>query len=145
MDEGRLAAICSRYGIARLMIFGSVARGTAGPSIDVDILYDLLPGRRLGWEIEDLTPSFPSCSGAGSTCCRQRRCTSVCAQLSWRKLDRCMQRDVLLPEQMIEAADQAVALVKRRRSTGSGSRSDPPRRFAVELHRPGRGFSPAVG
>lgn len=55
VDEGRLAAVCSRYGIARLMVFGSVARGTAEPSSDVDILYDLLPGRRLGWEIEDLT------------------------------------------------------------------------------------------
>ena len=55
VDEGRLAAVCSRYGIARLMICGSVARGTAEPSSDVDILYDLLPGRRLGWEIEDLT------------------------------------------------------------------------------------------
>jgi hypothetical protein len=55
VDEGRLAAVCSRYGIARLMIFGSVARGTAQPSSDVDILDELLPGRRLGWEIEDLT------------------------------------------------------------------------------------------
>ena len=55
VDEGRLAAVCSRSGIARLMIFGSVARGTAQPSSDVDILDELLPGRRLGWEIEDLT------------------------------------------------------------------------------------------
>ena len=111
VDGGRLAAVCSRYGVGRLVIFGSVARGTAGPSIDVDILYDLLPGRRLGWEIEDLTPSFPSCSGAGSTCCRERRCTSVCAQLSSRRLGHCMRRDVLLLEQMIAAAEQAVALV----------------------------------
>jgi len=55
VDTERLAAVCSRYGIAQLMIFGSVARGTAEPSSDVDILYELLPGRRLGWEIEDLT------------------------------------------------------------------------------------------
>ena len=38
VDTERLAAVCSRYGIARLMIFGSVARGTAEPSSDVDIL-----------------------------------------------------------------------------------------------------------
>ena len=63
MDEGRLAAICSRYGIARLMIFGSVARGTAGPSSDVDILDELLPGRRLGWEIEDLTDELSELLG----------------------------------------------------------------------------------
>ena len=37
------------------MLFGSVARGTAQPSSDVDVLYELLPGRRLGWEIEDVT------------------------------------------------------------------------------------------
>ena len=63
MNEGRLAAVCSRYGIARLMIFGSVARGTADPSSDVDILYDLLPGRRLGWEIDDLTDELSELFG----------------------------------------------------------------------------------
>jgi predicted nucleotidyltransferase len=55
VDEGRLAAVCARYGIARLMIFGSVARGTAEPSSDIDVLYEVQPGRRLGWEIEDLS------------------------------------------------------------------------------------------
>ena len=46
VDEVRLAAVCARYGIARLMIFGSVARGMADPSSDVDVLYELQPGRR---------------------------------------------------------------------------------------------------
>jgi predicted nucleotidyltransferase len=55
VDEARLAAVCARYGVARLMIFGSVARGTSEPSSDVDVLYELQPGRRLGWEIEDLS------------------------------------------------------------------------------------------
>jgi hypothetical protein len=55
VDETRLAEVCERYGVGRLMIFGSAARGTAGPASDVDILYELRPGRRLGWEIEDLT------------------------------------------------------------------------------------------
>jgi predicted nucleotidyltransferase len=55
VDEARLAAVCARYGVARLMIFGSVARGTAEPSSDVDVLYELQPGRRLRWEIEDLS------------------------------------------------------------------------------------------
>ena len=63
MDEGRLAAICSRYGIARLMIFGSVARGNAEPSSDIDILYEVLPDRRLGWEIEDLTDELSELFG----------------------------------------------------------------------------------
>ena len=55
VDEARLADVCAGYGVARLMIFGSVARGTAEPSSDVDVLYELQPGRRLGWEIEDLS------------------------------------------------------------------------------------------
>jgi predicted nucleotidyltransferase len=63
VDEARLAAVCARYGVARLMIFGSVARGTAEPSSDVDVLYELQPGRRLGWEIEDLSDELSGLFG----------------------------------------------------------------------------------
>ena len=63
LDETRLAAVCARYGVARLMIFGSVARGTAEPSSDVDVLYELQPGRRLGWEIEDLSDELSALFG----------------------------------------------------------------------------------
>jgi predicted nucleotidyltransferase len=63
VDQGQLAAVCERYGIARLMIFGSVARGTAEPTSDLDILYELLPGRRLGWEIEDLADELSKLFG----------------------------------------------------------------------------------
>jgi uncharacterized protein len=63
VDEVRLAAVCACYGIARLMIFGSVARGTAEPSSDVDVLYELQPGRRLGWEIEDLSDELSELFG----------------------------------------------------------------------------------
>jgi hypothetical protein len=35
VDEGRLADICNRYGIAELKIFGSQTRGTAGPTSDI--------------------------------------------------------------------------------------------------------------
>jgi len=63
VDEVRLDAVCARYGIARLMIFGSVARGTAEPSSDVDVLYELQPGRRLGWEIEDLSDELSELFG----------------------------------------------------------------------------------
>ena len=54
VDEARLADVCARYGIARLLVFGSVARGTATSDSDIDVLYELEPGRRLGWEIEQL-------------------------------------------------------------------------------------------
>ena len=63
VDEARLAAVCARYGVARLMILGSVARGTAEPSSDVDVLYELQPGRRLGWEIEDLSDELSELFG----------------------------------------------------------------------------------
>jgi uncharacterized protein len=63
VDEALLAAVCARYGVARLMIFGSVARGTAEPSSDVAVLYELQPGRRLGWEIEDLSDELSELFG----------------------------------------------------------------------------------
>jgi len=54
VDEAALAAVCDRYGIAELKVFGSRARGTARPGSDIDVLYSLRPGRKLGWEIEQL-------------------------------------------------------------------------------------------
>ena len=63
VDEGRLADICDRYGIAKLQIFGSQARGTAGPDSDIDVLYTLRPGRRLGWEIEQLADELTGLFG----------------------------------------------------------------------------------
>lgn len=54
VDSAQLAELCLRFGIARLDVFGSVARGQDSPSSDVDVLYELLPGRHLGWEIEEL-------------------------------------------------------------------------------------------
>ena len=63
VDEGRLADICDRYGIAELQIFGSQARGTAGPTSDIDVLYTMRPGRRLGWEIEQLADELTGLFG----------------------------------------------------------------------------------
>ena len=53
-DPERLRAVCARYGVARLDVFGSAARGTATAGSDIDLLYTLQPGKRLGWAIEDL-------------------------------------------------------------------------------------------
>ncbi|WP_239382382.1 MULTISPECIES: nucleotidyltransferase family protein [unclassified Frankia] len=61
IDEGRLAAICDRYGIAELQLLGSQARGTA--TADSDILYTLQPGRRLGWDIEQLADDLADLFG----------------------------------------------------------------------------------
>ena len=58
IDASRLAELCRRYGIARLEVFGSVARGEQRPDSDVDLLYTLEGGRALGWEVESLTEVF---------------------------------------------------------------------------------------
>ncbi|MGH3469072.1 MAG: nucleotidyltransferase family protein [Thermocrispum sp.] len=63
VDQARLAAVCERYGVARLLVFGSVARGDATAASDVDVLYELLPGRRLGWEIEHLADELAGVLG----------------------------------------------------------------------------------
>jgi uncharacterized protein len=63
VDEERLADICDRYGIAELQVYGSQTRGTAGPASDIDVLYALRPGRRLGWEIEQLADELTGLFG----------------------------------------------------------------------------------
>jgi predicted nucleotidyltransferase len=63
IDEARLATVCDRYGIAELKLFGSRARGTAQSDSDIDILYILRPGRRLGWEVEQLTDELTDLFG----------------------------------------------------------------------------------
>jgi hypothetical protein len=63
VDEARLADICLRYGIGELKVFGSQARGEARPDSDIDVLYTLRPGHRLGWEIEQLTDELAELFG----------------------------------------------------------------------------------
>ena len=63
IDRARLDALCRRFGITRLDVFGSVARGEAGPGSDVDLLYELAQGRLLGWEIEDLSQDLAALFG----------------------------------------------------------------------------------
>jgi uncharacterized protein len=53
-DTGRLAEICARYGVSELSVFGSVARGDDQAGSDVDLLFDLAPGVRLGFGISRL-------------------------------------------------------------------------------------------
>lgn len=54
VDASRLSALCRRYGVAELAVFGSVARGDSGEASDVDLLYVLEPGTRLGFAINRL-------------------------------------------------------------------------------------------
>lgn len=63
VDRARIDEICRTYGIARLEVFGSGARGQLGPGSDIDLLYDLRPGVRLGWEVEDLADELAEALG----------------------------------------------------------------------------------
>jgi predicted nucleotidyltransferase len=45
-QRDRLAAVCQRYRIARLSLFGSALRGTAGPESDVDLLVEFERGAK---------------------------------------------------------------------------------------------------
>jgi predicted nucleotidyltransferase len=63
VDELALAAVCNRYGIAELRVFGSRVRGTAQRDSDIDVLYTLRPGRKLGWEIEQFADELSGLFG----------------------------------------------------------------------------------
>jgi uncharacterized protein len=54
VDVARLVEVCRRYGVEELAVFGSVARGEAQDESDVDLLYVLAPGARLGFALNRL-------------------------------------------------------------------------------------------
>ena len=64
--EGQLEeikAICTRYTVQRLALFGSSAQGTAGADSDVDLLIEFAPGQapglfQLARIAEELSPYF---------------------------------------------------------------------------------------
>lgn len=63
VDVDRLDELCRQYGIARLDVFGSVARGEPDEGSDIDLLYELAPETRLGWEIIDLEDALAELFG----------------------------------------------------------------------------------
>jgi uncharacterized protein len=46
-NRAEILRIAKENGATRVRIFGSFAKGTAGPDSDVDVLVDLEPGRNL--------------------------------------------------------------------------------------------------
>ena len=56
LDEirSRLAPFCERRGVARLEVFGSVARGEAHRGSDIDLLVTFRPEVHLGWDFFEL-------------------------------------------------------------------------------------------
>lgn len=63
VDRGHLEELCRRYGVARIDVFGSVARGEDREGSDIDLLYELRPGARLGWDIETLSDELADLLG----------------------------------------------------------------------------------
>jgi uncharacterized protein len=63
IDTERLRDVCERYGVASLEVFGSVARGEDRLGSDVDLLYVLKPGARLGFTLFDLEDELASIFG----------------------------------------------------------------------------------
>lgn len=51
IPEDALADFCRRWGVRRLAVFGSALRDDFGPDSDVDFLFELEPGRAIGWRI----------------------------------------------------------------------------------------------
>jgi hypothetical protein len=45
--RGEILSLAARHGARNVRVFGSVARGEAGPESDVDFLVDMEPGRSL--------------------------------------------------------------------------------------------------
>ena len=48
LDRELLAALCQRYGISRLALFGSAIQGDLGPRSDIDLLVEFLADERVG-------------------------------------------------------------------------------------------------
>lgn len=60
VDLDRLDELCRRYGIARPEVF---VRGEPDDGSDIDLLYELAPDARLGWEIADLEDALAQLFG----------------------------------------------------------------------------------
>lgn len=63
VDLDLITDICRRYGVVRLDVFGSASRGELTDASDIDVLYELAPGTRLGWAIEDLARELTDALG----------------------------------------------------------------------------------
>lgn len=53
-DADALGAVCQRWGIAELAVFGSSLRADFGPDSDIDLLVQFEPDRVVGFGIFDL-------------------------------------------------------------------------------------------
>lgn len=63
VDLECLREVCERYGVASLEVFGSFARGDSRHDSDLDLLYVLRPGARLGFKLFDLEDELAALFG----------------------------------------------------------------------------------
>ena len=104
VDQERLGAVCERYGVASLEVFGSVARSEKRQDSDVDLLYVLKPNARLGFRLFDLEDGSLPSSRDPSTSSPASRSTSRSASRCWLRRSRSMRRKLLLLREMRDAA-----------------------------------------
>jgi uncharacterized protein len=95
VDEARLAEVCGRYGVAELSVFGSAARGETTTASDVDVLYVLAPGAKLGFDINRLEDELSELFG---------RPVDLVAK---KALHRLLREDVAAQARTLYAADQS--------------------------------------
>lgn len=61
--KSRVAQFCLRHGVARLEVFGSLARGEPHPGSDIDLLVTFQPGVHPGWDFFDLNQELEALLG----------------------------------------------------------------------------------
>jgi predicted nucleotidyltransferase len=62
-DNDRLQALCRRYEVRRVALFGSVLRNDFGPASDVDVLVEFQPGARVGLRLITLQDELAALFG----------------------------------------------------------------------------------
>jgi len=50
IPQDKIERICRRYHIVEMAVFGSAARGDAGPDSDIDVLVEFAPNVVWGWD-----------------------------------------------------------------------------------------------
>lgn len=64
VERSRLAELCRKYGVRKLSLFGSAARGDMTPESDVDLMVEFEPGSRTSlWDFPAMQQAFSALFG----------------------------------------------------------------------------------
>lgn len=61
--QERLADLCRRHGVRRLLLFGSALRDDFGPTSDVDLVVEFEPGADPSWRLSTVEEEFSAAFG----------------------------------------------------------------------------------